>query len=88
MESGGLEVNGRGLAIACESSIVNGLSADDKARYLGSPTARLTTHELPVPDQAKVFESFAQRNSPSITARGSSSPRPRATSATTTPTGA
>ncbi|MFE4264332.1 agmatine/peptidylarginine deiminase [Streptomyces sp. NPDC056883] len=57
-------------ALAAAVSQINALSADEKARYLGSATATLKTHELPVPDQKKVFTAFAARNTPSITERG------------------
>ncbi|MFE6065982.1 agmatine/peptidylarginine deiminase [Streptomyces sp. NPDC056525] len=60
--------NQKALAAAVDQ--INNLSGEEKARYLGSATATLTTHTLPVPDQAKVFQAFTARNTPSITARG------------------
>lgn len=48
---------------------INRMSPEDRNRFLGSPTATLATHTLPVPDQTRVYASFTARNTLPITDR-------------------
>jgi agmatine deiminase len=54
-------------ALVAAVDAINHLPPEDKTTYLGSSTATLRMHTLPVPEQAQVYSSFKSRNEPSIT---------------------